>query len=136
MKVTSKKLLCIFVVVCLISVLGISVYALSKSTSGNINGITTRGDLYCDGSWTYNCSASTFARVSGTGNDMIDVVITFDEYNQAYNASYNNPQSASATYTYVEGIGWNPNKILGTHIVVRGEYSWTGNTLIEKSELD
>lgn len=101
-----------------------------------MNGVSTSGSLYCDGSWTYNCNASTSASSAGTGNDSINVVITFDEYNASYNASYSNPQPASVTYTYVEGTGWNPDNIIGSHIVVRGAYSWNGQTSIADSELD
>lgn len=136
MKATSKKILCLIVTVCLVSVLGISVYALSKSTSGNLNGVSTSGYLSCDGSWTYNCNASTSASSAGTGSDSINVVITFDEYNESYDASYDNPQPASATYTSVSGTGWNPDYISGSHIVVRGNYSWSGSTGISDSELD
>lgn len=132
MKARSKKLFCSAVVFMLLSVFVMQISAASDSVLLDNDYYYGSGTLYCDKLANYYTTASTSAAWPGDEDyDLIAVFIDFYEYNPAYNATYGDVlEGPQYEYISVPANGINPDSIVGSHFIKRGDYMAEGYTYI------
>lgn len=141
----SKKFLSVVLCVALVLTCSISIYAATNSVSGYIiTGYNCSGYLNVNDN-SYSAYAETTADrgIDGNSNDFISVSVTFNEYNDKYDATYPDPPGSHTSPVYpsynvgpnytmarVNATGYNPDSVSGYHSVQRGNQGWSGLTSV------